>query len=144
LERGIDVSDGIVSSASAFFAGGFSPAVHIRRLDPFTSPRSIASIACVGMAKMLDLMRSLTAVLATAFIYSFPQVGAQQVDPYNYTIINGQIFTPGLAIVDAPQPNTPLGGGTPFFPSPLFTVSPLTQSTQRTCTSPSMWATMAP
>jgi hypothetical protein len=29
----------------------------------------------------------------------------------NYTIINGQIFTPGLAIVDAPQPNTPLGGG---------------------------------
>lgn len=29
----------------------------------------------------------------------------------NFTIINGQIFTPGLAIVDAPQPNTPLGGG---------------------------------
>ncbi|KFY15766.1 hypothetical protein V492_01765 [Pseudogymnoascus sp. VKM F-4246] len=28
----------------------------------------------------------------------------------NFTIINGQIFTPGLAIVDAPQPNTPLGG----------------------------------
>ncbi|KAF4635171.1 hypothetical protein G7Y89_g2930 [Cudoniella acicularis] len=26
------------------------------------------------------------------------------------TIINGQIFTPGIAIVDAPQPNTPLGG----------------------------------
>lgn len=25
-------------------------------------------------------------------------------------IINGQIFTPGIAIVDAPQPNTPLGG----------------------------------
>ncbi|KFX93372.1 hypothetical protein V490_04889 [Pseudogymnoascus sp. VKM F-3557] len=30
----------------------------------------------------------------------------------NFTIINGQIFTPGLAIVDAPQPNTPLGGET--------------------------------
>jgi hypothetical protein len=28
----------------------------------------------------------------------------------NFTIIGGQIFTPGLAIVDAPQPNTPLGG----------------------------------
>ncbi|TVY22948.1 hypothetical protein LHYA1_G008176 [Lachnellula hyalina] len=27
-------------------------------------------------------------------------------------IINGQIFTPGIAIVDAPQPNTPLGGDT--------------------------------
>ncbi|TVY75632.1 hypothetical protein LSUE1_G007195 [Lachnellula suecica] len=26
------------------------------------------------------------------------------------SIINGQIFTPGIAIVDAPQPNTPLGG----------------------------------
>jgi len=25
-------------------------------------------------------------------------------------IINGQIYTPGIAIVDAPQPNTPLGG----------------------------------
>lgn len=30
----------------------------------------------------------------------------------NFTIIGGQIFTPGLAIVDAPQPFTPLGGGT--------------------------------
>jgi len=27
-------------------------------------------------------------------------------------IINGQIFTPGIAVVDAPQPNTPLGGDT--------------------------------
>jgi hypothetical protein len=26
-------------------------------------------------------------------------------------IIDGQIFTPGIAVVDAPQPNTPLGGG---------------------------------
>lgn len=26
-------------------------------------------------------------------------------------IVNGQIYTPGIAIVDAPQPNTPLGGG---------------------------------
>lgn len=29
----------------------------------------------------------------------------------NFTIVNGQIFTPGLAIIDAPQPFTPLGGG---------------------------------
>jgi hypothetical protein len=26
-------------------------------------------------------------------------------------IVNGQIYSPGIAIVDAPQPNTPLGGG---------------------------------
>jgi hypothetical protein len=26
-------------------------------------------------------------------------------------IVNGQISTPGIVIVDAPQPNTPLGGG---------------------------------
>lgn len=29
----------------------------------------------------------------------------------SFNIVNGQIYTPGLAIVDAPQPNTPLGGG---------------------------------
>ncbi|KAL1896151.1 hypothetical protein Sste5346_004893 [Sporothrix stenoceras] len=28
----------------------------------------------------------------------------------NFTISNGQIFTPGFVIVDAPQPGTPLGG----------------------------------
>ena len=27
------------------------------------------------------------------------------------TIVNGQLFTSGLAIVDSPQPNTPEGGG---------------------------------
>ncbi|KAL4816685.1 hypothetical protein BDW67DRAFT_184513 [Aspergillus spinulosporus] len=27
-----------------------------------------------------------------------------------FTIVNGQIYTPGLAIIDAPQPYTPLGG----------------------------------
>jgi hypothetical protein len=26
-------------------------------------------------------------------------------------IVNGQIYTPGIAIVDSPQPNTPEGGG---------------------------------
>ncbi|KAK8033136.1 hypothetical protein PG991_002534 [Apiospora marii] len=29
-----------------------------------------------------------------------------------FTIANGQIFTPGFAILDAPQPGTPLGGDT--------------------------------
>jgi hypothetical protein len=29
----------------------------------------------------------------------------------NFTLVNGQVYTPGLAIIDAPQPNTPLGGG---------------------------------
>ncbi|KAI6093736.1 hypothetical protein F4821DRAFT_221379 [Hypoxylon rubiginosum] len=30
----------------------------------------------------------------------------------DFTIFNGQIFTPGFAILDAPQPGTPLGGDT--------------------------------
>lgn len=30
----------------------------------------------------------------------------------NFTVAGGQIFTPGLAVVDAPQPGTPLGGET--------------------------------
>jgi hypothetical protein len=29
----------------------------------------------------------------------------------NFTIAGGQIFTPGFAILDSPQPGTPLGGG---------------------------------
>lgn len=38
----------------------------------------------------------------------------------NFTIVNGQIYTPGLAIIDAPQPYTPLGGGTSnHYPSIL-------------------------
>lgn len=36
---------------------------------------------------------------------------------FNFTIANGQIYTPGFAILNAPQPGTPLGGG--MFP-PLF------------------------
>ncbi|KAK3300427.1 uncharacterized protein B0H64DRAFT_369684 [Chaetomium fimeti] len=36
--------------------------------------------------------------------------GAQMASALNFTIANGQIFTPGLVIVDAPQPGTPLGG----------------------------------
>lgn len=36
----------------------------------------------------------------------------------NFTVLNGQVYTPGLAIVDAPQPNTPLGGGKPTLQTP--------------------------
>jgi len=46
---------------------------------------------------MAVLLRSI--ILASFATY----LNAQQ-------IINGQIWTPGIAIVDAPQPNTPLGG----------------------------------
>ncbi|WYZ34705.1 hypothetical protein EsH8_I_000981 [Colletotrichum jinshuiense] len=35
---------------------------------------------------------------------------AASVSAQNFTIANGQIFTPGLVILDAPQPGTPLGG----------------------------------
>lgn len=46
----------------------------------------------------------------------------------NFTIINGQIFTPGLAIVNAPQPNTPLGGGKPSMPLILIPSFPFSAS----------------
>ncbi|KAJ5777027.1 Mannosyltransferase 1 CMT1 [Penicillium odoratum] len=42
----------------------------------------------------------------------------------NFTIVNGQLYTPGLAIVDAPQPSTPLGGGKSTFNLPKL---PLTE-----------------
>lgn len=29
----------------------------------------------------------------------------------DFTIINGQILTPGFLVLNAPQPDTPLGGG---------------------------------
>ncbi|KAF6803411.1 hypothetical protein CPLU01_00703 [Colletotrichum plurivorum] len=43
---------------------------------------------------------------AAALLSLFAASGAAQ----NFTISNGQIFTPGLVILDAPQPGTPLGG----------------------------------
>ena len=33
----------------------------------------------------------------------------------DFVVAGGQIFTPGLAVVDAPQPGTPLGGGWCLF-----------------------------
>jgi hypothetical protein len=40
---------------------------------------------------------------------------AEQPDKADFTIVNGQIYTPGLAIIDAPQPFTPEGGGQTFL-----------------------------
>ncbi|KAI1804070.1 hypothetical protein F4811DRAFT_522094 [Daldinia bambusicola] len=37
---------------------------------------------------------------------------ASQVRAADFTIAGGQIFTPGFAVLDAPQPGTPLGGDT--------------------------------
>ncbi|KAI9171391.1 hypothetical protein HJFPF1_00873 [Paramyrothecium foliicola] len=39
-------------------------------------------------------------------------LAAQTVAQQNFTIHNGQIFTPGFAVLNAPQPGTPLGGKT--------------------------------
>lgn len=36
---------------------------------------------------------------------------AVQAAALNFTVAGGQIFTPGMVVVDAPQPGTPLGGG---------------------------------
>jgi hypothetical protein len=36
---------------------------------------------------------------------------AAATDNQEFIISNGQIFTPGFAVLNAPQPGTPLGGG---------------------------------
>ena len=64
----------------------------------------------------------LSAILALAIPASATE------DTGDFDIVNGQIYTPGLAIVDAPQPFTPLGGGKfHFSPTDLIVfVSPRT------------------
>ncbi|KAJ4297203.1 hypothetical protein N0V88_004121 [Collariella sp. IMI 366227] len=49
--------------------------------------------------------KSLTSYVGAALLFA-----ARISSAANFTIANGQIYTPGLAIVDAPQPGTPLGG----------------------------------
>lgn len=56
-------------------------------------------------------MRSLTQFVGVAL-----PLFVSQTLGLNFTIANGQIFTPGFAILDAPQPGTPLGGGMSSFP----------------------------
>ena len=48
---------------------------------------------------------------------------------------DGQLATPGLVIVNAPQPNTPLGGGNYWFPRIM--IECLTKTLQTRCTFPS-------
>ncbi|KAI1088569.1 hypothetical protein F5B19DRAFT_470963 [Rostrohypoxylon terebratum] len=43
---------------------------------------------------------------------SFLFLLAREATALNFTIAGGQIFTPGFAVLDAPQPSTPLGGDT--------------------------------
>jgi hypothetical protein len=50
--------------------------------------------------------RSLTGYTGGALL-----LAARLSSALNFTVSNGQIYTPGLVIVDAPQPGTPLGGG---------------------------------
>ncbi|KAJ1331522.1 hypothetical protein MN608_04981 [Microdochium nivale] len=49
-------------------------------------------------------VRMVSAALAAVTVLSV------QATTLNFTIHNGQIFTPGLAVLNAPQPGTPLGG----------------------------------
>ncbi|KAK6954475.1 hypothetical protein Daesc_004442 [Daldinia eschscholtzii] len=43
---------------------------------------------------------------------TFLAILASKVRAVDFTIAGGQIFTPGFAVLDAPQPGTPLGGDT--------------------------------
>ncbi|KAK2002251.1 hypothetical protein LX36DRAFT_707988 [Colletotrichum falcatum] len=52
------------------------------------------------------MIRSFLVPYAAALLCLFAASGSAQ----TFTIANGQIFTPGLVILDAPQPGTPLGG----------------------------------
>lgn len=56
---------------------------------------------------MLQYRLSILSRLAAGLAFSLLLTTAHAI---NFTISNGQIFTPGFAIVDAPQPGTPLGG----------------------------------
>ncbi|KAL1963939.1 hypothetical protein VTN77DRAFT_7614 [Rasamsonia byssochlamydoides] len=51
-------------------------------------------------------------ILVVGVLVAAAQTTSSDGSSNNFTIVNGQIFTPGLAIVDAPQPYTPLGGDT--------------------------------
>jgi hypothetical protein len=58
----------------------------------------------------LDMMRS-HFIAATALAAFAPAMAQSEADfARNFTIHNGQIYTPGLAILNAPQPGTPMGG----------------------------------
>ncbi|CAN8099600.1 unnamed protein product [Discula destructiva] len=45
-----------------------------------------------------------------AALLLLPLLASRVLCQQNFTVSNGQIYTPGFAIVDSPQPGTPLGG----------------------------------
>ncbi|KAL2220369.1 hypothetical protein M432DRAFT_589687 [Thermoascus aurantiacus ATCC 26904] len=53
-----------------------------------------------------------TVVVVVAAVLGLAVQAAGEDNKGNITVVNGQVYTPGLAIVDAPQPFTPLGGDT--------------------------------
>lgn len=52
-----------------------------------------------------------TVAVVVAAVLGLAVQAAGEDNKGNITVVNGQVYTPGLAIVDAPQPFTPLGGG---------------------------------
>jgi len=54
----------------------------------------------------------LTHLTGAALLFtSFCASSTLEQNSANFTIVGGQIYTPGLAIIDSPQPFTPEGGG---------------------------------
>ncbi|KAL7629405.1 hypothetical protein AAE478_000925 [Parahypoxylon ruwenzoriense] len=51
-------------------------------------------------------------MVALFYSASFLSILVSRAAALDFTISNGQIFTPGFAVLDAPQPGTPLGGDT--------------------------------
>ena len=56
-------------------------------------------------------MRRMHLVGVVLLLQTIGLSSALQQENTNFTIVNGQIYTPGLAIIDSPQPFTPEGGG---------------------------------
>ena len=54
-------------------------------------------------------MRFLRRELLLSLLLGLPYTNATQ-DTDGFTIVNGQLYTPGLIVIDSPQPNTPEGG----------------------------------
>ena len=54
-------------------------------------------------------------VVLTAALH-FARAETDQQNTGNFTIVGGQVFTPGLAIVDAPLPFASEGGGESLHP----------------------------
>lgn len=89
----------LLSSSTAW---SFATSVQRVRLTPLQCYRISADQNCLMASKLLAACLAGIVTQAAAL---------------NFTISNGQIFTPGFAILDAPQPGTPLGGGKSWMQS---------------------------